>query len=60
MTAAQLSKLLFEAREAVDMYADIVAARTGGRSLYLDQLRDRIDDYRAECGWNPNGFGGES
>lgn len=55
----QLSKLLFEAREAVDMFADVTANRVGRRDQWLDRLRDEIDAYRAERGWSPDGFGGE-
>ena len=57
--SAELSKLLFEVREQIDMWADVVAARTGARPVYIDDLRDRIDAYRAARGWSPNGFGGE-
>lgn len=64
---ARLSRLLFEAREAVEMYADVVAALReqsgkadrGRRVEYLDRLRDEIDAYRAERGWSPHGYGGE-
>lgn len=54
-----LSKLLFEARESLDMYADVVEARSGRKTPYLLELVARIDAYRAERGWSPNGFGGE-
>ena len=56
---ARLSKLLFEAREAVDMLSDITQARTGRTDDWLLGLRDRIDAYRGERGWSPDGFGGE-
>ena len=56
---ARLSKLLFDSREAAEMYADIVKARTGMDPDNLRQLVADIDAYRAERGWNPNGFGGE-
>jgi len=55
---ALLSKLLFEAREAVEMYADIVAAEVK-ESEYLRRLVREIDAYRTERGWSPSGFGGE-
>jgi hypothetical protein len=60
--AARLSRLLFEAREQIDMWGDVVEARSGQHSArrYPDQVRDEIDAYRAEQGWSPNGFGGES
>jgi hypothetical protein len=58
--AARLSKLLFDAREQIDMWATVVANRTGLRENGAARLRDEIDAYRAERGWSPNGFGGES
>lgn len=57
--AARLSKLLFEAREQIEMWADAVGGRTGRSTDYLRGLVARIDAYRAERGWSPNGFGGE-
>jgi hypothetical protein len=59
---ARLSRLLFEAREIVDMYKDIVEARGGSNSEdnYLARLRDDIDAYRTERGWSPDGFGNEA
>lgn len=59
-TDAELSKLLFMAREQIDMWADVVAARTGQRPEYIDSVRDCIDAYREERGWSQHGFGGES
>jgi hypothetical protein len=56
--AARLSRLLFEAREQIDMWADVIEAR-GGYSAVTRAVRDEIDAYRAERGWSPNGFGGE-
>lgn len=58
--AARLSKLLFEAREGLEMWADSVEARLGGTPHYARDLVRQIDAYRAERGWNPHGFGGES
>ena len=58
--AARLSKLLFTAREAVEMYADVIKALHGNEAVSLRRLVEEIDTYRAERGWSPNGFGGES
>jgi glutamine synthetase len=58
-TDAELSRLLFEARESVEMWADVVEARTGKADNYTRGLVARIDAYRAERGWSPHGFGGE-
>lgn len=58
--AARLSKLLFDARESVEMFADVVEARTGRRDEFNRRLVVDIDAYRAERGWSPNGFGGET
>ena len=58
--AAELSRLLWEAREQIDMWADTVAARTGREPTHTLSVRDRIDAYRAEQGWSPDGFGGEA
>lgn len=57
--AARLSRLLFDARELVEMYGDVVEARTGRPDQYSRRVRDEIDTYRAEHGWSPDGFGGE-
>jgi hypothetical protein len=57
--AARLSRLLWEARELIDMLHDIVSARTGKDDAWSVRVRDEIDAYRAEKGWNPDGFGGE-
>lgn len=58
--AARLSRILFDARERIDMSVDIVEARTGVRDEQGRRLRDEIDAYRAERGWSPHGFGGEA
>src|SRR5215217_4365004 len=57
--AQQLSRLLFHARESIDMFGDIVETRTGKQDNFSRTLRDEIDLYREERGWSPNGFGGE-
>lgn len=59
MWDAELSKMLFEAREAVEMLADMVEHRTGQPSRHERDLVARIDSYRARRGWSPHGFGGE-
>ena len=56
---ARLSKLLFDAREAAEMYADMVQRQAGRDSTFLRRLVAEIDAYRAEQGWSPDGFGGE-
>jgi hypothetical protein len=56
---ARLSKLLFEAREVAEMFADVVHLRTGNADNMAARVRDEIDAYRAERGWSPHGFGGE-
>lgn len=58
-TNAELSRLLFEAREQIEMWADVVEARTGQRDTWARSVLARLDAYRAERGWSPNGFGGE-
>lgn len=57
--AARLSKMLFEAREQCDMWADVVETSTGQSDTTVRRLVAEIDAYRAERGWSPNGFGGE-
>lgn len=57
--SARLSRMLFEAREAIDMYGDITASQTGKESEWLRRIRDEIDQYREDQGWSPHGFGGE-
>jgi hypothetical protein len=56
---ARLSKLLFEARELIDMLQDQIEVRSGRPSTFTRRVRDDIDLYRAEQGWSPHGFGGE-
>jgi hypothetical protein len=57
--SARLSKLMFEAREAVEMYADVVKMQAGRDDDWLRRVVADLDAYRAEQGWNPHGFGGE-
>lgn len=58
-TDADLSRLTWEAREVAAMYHNTVKARTGVNDEWTASVRDRLDAYRAERGWNPNGFGDE-
>lgn len=53
--SAELSRLLWDAREMLDMAADQLERGVGP---YRD-LVIQIDAYRARQGWSPNGFGGE-
>jgi hypothetical protein len=57
--AVELSRLLFEAREEIAMWADVVERRTVRRDPQLVRLLADLDRYRARCGWDPDGFGGE-
>ena len=59
MNDAELSKLLFEAREVLEMFADIVEADTRKEAEHARGIVRRIDVYRAERGWSSDGFGGE-
>jgi hypothetical protein len=56
----RLSRMLFEAREHLSMWSDVVEIRSGTKDVSLTRLIAEIDAYRAERGWSPNGFGGES
>lgn len=58
--ARRLSKLLFDCRELVEMYADVVEARTGRPVAWPRRVLSEVDAYRAEQGWSPNGYGGEA
>ena len=58
--APRLSKMLFESREAVEMYADIVESRTGAEDTWLRRLVNEIDLYRQQRGWSRHGFGNEA
>lgn len=57
--AARLSRILFEARERVEMALEVVEIQSGQVDTWGRRLRDEIDEYRAERGWSPHGFGGE-
>jgi hypothetical protein len=56
---ARLSRLLFEARTAVELLRDRLRSRTGEKDRWSKRLISEIDDYRSERGWSPDGFGGE-
>jgi hypothetical protein len=51
--------MLFQARENLEMWADVVESKTGLPAASVRRLVDEIDEYRSEHGWNPNGFGRE-
>ncbi len=51
--------MLFEARELISMFTDIVERRSGLTDQWSRRVRQEIDDYRAERGWHPDGFGEE-
>lgn len=57
--SAELSKLLFEARELVEMFADVTERRTGREDGWSRRVVIEIDSYRAGRGWASDGFGGE-
>lgn len=57
--AQRLSRMLFDARELIDMHADMVRGATGREDTWSTRVRDEIDAYRAERGWSPHGFGRE-
>lgn len=59
MTDAELSRLLFMAREHLSMWLDVVEKRTGKIDRTVVETIAGLDQYRAERGWNPHGFGGE-
>lgn len=56
---ARLSRLMFEAREIVDMFRDLVEGRVGRQDEWSRRVIAEIDTYRASRGWSPDGFGGE-
>jgi hypothetical protein len=57
---ASLSRMLFEARERIEMAADVVESQMGKADHHGRKLVAEIDAYRAEQGWSPYGFGGET
>lgn len=58
--AAELSKLLWDAREALEKWADVVEYASGSDDASPPRrLVWRIERYRFKRGWSPDGFGGE-
>lgn len=41
------------------MALEVVEIQSGQVDTWGRRLRDEIDEYRAERGWSPHGFGGE-
>jgi hypothetical protein len=56
---ARLSRLLFYAREEIEMWADVVERRTGRTAAAQRRVIRELDEFRTEKGWHRNGFGGE-
>lgn len=56
---AEISKLLYEAREAIEMFADLAEATALKPAAYERGLVARIDAFRKARGWSADGFGGE-
>ena len=57
--AKLVSRLLFEARERVEMSADVVEIQSGKTDTWGRRLIAEIDTYRTSQGWSPYGFGDE-
>jgi hypothetical protein len=57
-TDRRLSKLLFEARELLSMYADHLDANHVP-STWPREVISGLDEYRVSRGWDPHGFGRE-
>lgn len=60
ITPAQLSRTLFQVREQLSMWADIVEGRAGMRDPQLSRVIGDVDKIRRDQGWSENGFGGET
>jgi hypothetical protein len=60
LSPAQMSRLMFEARELISMFRDVVQSQTGQDDQWCARVIEEIDAYRAGQGWSPDGFGGES
>jgi hypothetical protein len=58
--AARLSRMLWDAREILSMFGEHLELSTGKKDRYIDRTLKQIDEYRAEKGWSPDGFGGET
>jgi hypothetical protein len=59
-SSRDLSRVLFEARERVEMQVDTVEAQTGKRDDWGRRLVTEIDSIRAREQWSPDGFGSEA
>lgn len=61
LTDAELSRLMFAARETIGQYAELVGELHPRESASKRALAlcGEIDAYRVSRGWDPNGFGGE-
>lgn len=57
MDIEELSRLLYEAREQISMWSDVIERRAGRRDTYVDGLVQRIDEFREEQGWDRDGYG---
>lgn len=56
----RLSRMLWSARESLDMLADLVEISLDEPDTNTRELIAEIDAYRTDRGWSPNGFGGET
>lgn len=59
-SASALSRILWNAREQIAEWIDVVEARMSRPHAHGRVVLAQIDAYRAERGWSPHGFGGES
>lgn len=57
--ARQLSRLLFESRELIDMFGDVVEKQSGKTDTWSRRVRDEIDTFRESRGWSAHGYGNE-
>lgn len=57
--ARQLSRMLFDCRELIDMLVGLIRARSTSHADWPFRVIKEIDDFRAAQGWSPHGFGGE-
>lgn len=57
---ARLSKMLWDVRELLSMYGEHLEYSTGKKDQWIDRTLKEVDEYRAEKGWSPDGFGGET
>lgn len=57
LDAATVSRLLFQAREVIEMTCVLSEARIGRGDRFLRRLLTEIDAFRAAQGWSPHGYG---